>query len=216
MKAAQRATISKSDASVQFDEPETALAFSREIWGHTNVRGTQGTGDNEWFTPEEYISLARHVLGEIDLDPATHQGAQNVVKASKYFTKTEDGLSQQWHGRVWLNPPYAQPWIQLFVMKLLTERQHGNVSAAIMLTHNYTDTTWFQAALAITDALCFTRGRVKFYEPNGNIAAPTQGQAFFYFGLDPKRFAQTFSQIGSVSLWNPYVEQQILAPRPIG
>jgi hypothetical protein len=24
----------------------------------TNVRGTQGTGDNEWFTPPEFIELA--------------------------------------------------------------------------------------------------------------------------------------------------------------
>ena len=25
------------------------------VWGH-NVRGTGGTGENEWFTPAEYIA----------------------------------------------------------------------------------------------------------------------------------------------------------------
>ena len=75
--------------------------------------------------------------------------------------------------------PYAQPLIAQFVSKMCAERKAGRVTAAIMLTHNYTDTAWFQGAMTAADAICFTRGRVKFYELDGEIAAPTQGQAFF-------------------------------------
>jgi len=167
-----------------------------------NVRGTGGTGENEWFTPPEYIALARTVLGEIDLDPATHEAAQATIKAARYFTKADDGLVQEWHGRVWLNPPYAQPLIEQFVMKLLAEYDAGRVTSAIMLTHNYTDTVWFQAALGAAYAICFTRGRVKFYEPDGEIAAPTQGQAFFYFGDDADKFLRTFRNVGSAAVWD--------------
>jgi hypothetical protein len=40
----------KCNAAVTFDEP-AAVALNRQIWGHDKVRGTQGTGDNQWFTP---------------------------------------------------------------------------------------------------------------------------------------------------------------------
>jgi DNA N-6-adenine-methyltransferase (Dam) len=26
-----------------------------------------------------------------------------------YFTKFDDALNREWHGRVWLNPPYSRP-----------------------------------------------------------------------------------------------------------
>jgi phage N-6-adenine-methyltransferase len=163
-----------------------------------NVRGTEGTGENEWFTPAEYFDLVRAVLGGIDLDPATSVQAQEIVKADKFFTKEDDGLKHEWHGRVWLNPPYAQPAIDDFMSKMVREREAGHVTGGIMLTHNYTDTSWFHRGAACADAICFTRGRVKVYDPSGEIAAPTQGQAFFYFGLDVKLFVERFSSIGFV------------------
>jgi len=73
----------------------------------------QGTGDNEWYTPTVYVEAARQVLGEIELDPASSEIAQRVVQAVDYFTIDLDGLKQPWFGKVWLNPPYAQPAISM-------------------------------------------------------------------------------------------------------
>jgi phage N-6-adenine-methyltransferase len=162
------------------------------------VRGTQGTGDNEWYTPEEFLDAARIVLGGFDLDPASSVAAQDSVEAEQYFTVNDDGLQQEWHGRVWLNPPYAQPHIENFVSKLVSEYCAGRTTAAILLTHNYTDTAWFHEALGCADAICFTRGRVRFLRATGEIASPTQGQVFFYFGDDIERFAQVFVEVGFV------------------
>lgn len=156
------------------------------------------TGENEWYTPDEYIELARTVLGVIDLDPATSAFAQKKIKAKNHYTAKDDGLAQKWKGRVWLNPPYAQPLISQFVAKMVSEFADRSVVAAIMLTHNYTDSAWFQSAAHAASAICFTRGRVKFYAADGAIAAPTQGQAFFYFGSDVAAFAQSFRSVGFV------------------
>ncbi|MGB3387471.1 MAG: DNA N-6-adenine-methyltransferase, partial [Pseudaminobacter sp.] len=126
-----------------------------------DVRGTTGTGENEWYTPAAYIEAARSVLGDIDLDPASSEVAQRVVKAAKHFTIDDNGLLQHWNGRVWLNPPYAQPHIANFADKMVDEVESGEVTAAIMLTHNYTDTTWFHRLASAADAICFTRGRIR-------------------------------------------------------
>lgn len=166
--------------------------------GATEQKGASGSGENEWFTPPRYVAIARDVLGGIDLDPASSEAGQKFVEAAEYFSRQDDGLAQEWHGRVWLNPPYAQPLIAEFVSKLCREWRAGRVDAAIMLTHNYTDNAWFHEAAAHAKAICFTRGRVKFVNEKGEEAAPTQGQAFFYFGGEAHEFAERFREIGFV------------------
>lgn len=157
-----------------------------------------GTGENEWYTPAKYIEMARQVMGDIDLDPATSEIAQEHIEAGAFFTKQDDGLAQDWFGRVWLNPPYTQPEIAHFVKKLVSEIRADRVAEAIMLTHNYTDTAWFHLAESICSAICFTRGRIRFESPGGELAAPTQGQAFFYYGPNVERFRAVFGEVGFV------------------
>ena len=181
------------DAMLERGEDPTRAELKREI-----VNRTSFTGNNQWYTPEEHLERARMVLGSFDLDPASHAIAQQIVKADRFFTEEDNGLLQEWSGRVWLNPPYAQPAISDFIEKMVSEWDRGQINSAIMLTHNYTDTSWFQKAARACSAICFTRGRIRFKSPTGEVAAPTQGQAFFYFGAHVDIFAQEFSEIGFV------------------
>lgn len=163
----------------------------------------EGTGNNEWHTPAKYIALARAVLGKIDLDPASSQIAQRTVKATEYFTfksESDNGLTKPWHGRVWLNPPYSPKEIAAFVDKLCVEWLSGQITAAIMLTHNYTDSGWFQKAVAVAADLCFPNTRIRFEDPDGVPCSPTQGQAFFYFGKNKTKFEKHFAQIGFIAV----------------
>lgn len=196
--AALMRSAEKCDASVTFDEAD-AIQISRQTWGHSApVRGTAGTGENEWYTPAEHIEMARTVLGSIDLDPASSEIANRAVQAGQFFSEADNGLDKPWAGNVWLNPPYAQPAIAHFADKMVVEWGRGEVTGAIVLTHNYTDTAWFQKLAKAATAVCFTRGRVRFVSPEGELAAPTQGQAFFYFGQDVDIFADVFGEVGFV------------------
>jgi phage N-6-adenine-methyltransferase len=159
----------------------------------------EGTGENEWFTPPEHVALARSVLGGIDLDPASNAIAQQTVRATRYYAREDDSLSKEWHGRVWLNPPYSQPLIGQFVEKLAVEVAAGRVSEAIMLTHNYTDTSWFQLAAATAAMIAFPKGRIRFVNADGEPCSPTQGQALFYYGTTGgEAFRNTYSSLGLV------------------
>lgn len=153
------------------------------------------SGENEWYTPSEYIEAARAAMGSIDLDPATCETANQVVQAPTFYTAEINGLDQDWGGNVWMNPPYAQPLIAQFADKVASEYEAGNIEQAIVLVNNATETGWFHRMAQVSCAVCFPKGRVKFWHPD-RIATPLQGQAIIYFGRNEEAFIHHFSQFG--------------------
>lgn len=164
----------------------------------SNVLATKHTGDEESYTPGEYIESARAVMGSIDMDPASNDMAQETVKADVYFTVEDDGLAMDWSGNVWMNPPYTAMVINKFIEKLVEHYIDGDVKQAIVLTNNNTDTSWFHIGAKYASAICFTAGRINFLKRDGSKSSPTNGQSFFYFGSDTAAFVAEFSQYGLV------------------
>ena len=166
------------------------------------------TGEVEWYTPRLYLDAVIEVMGAIDLDPASSAAAQEHVKAGQYFTMEEDGLKQQWHGRVFLNPPYSMPEVREFSAKLLTSYVDGDIQEGILLVNNATDTQWFQAVGRAADYHCCTLGRISFLQArDGELlekTAPTHGQVFLYFGKDVGKFKEVFSRFGMTGKWDEW------------
>lgn len=152
------------------------------------------SGNNEWYTPSEYIEAARTVMGEINLDPASSEIANKTVKADHIYTVEDNGLEKPWFGNVWLNPPYASDLIGKFAEKVVNEL--GNIKQAIVLVNNATETEWFYGMVTNATAVCFPKSRVKFYTPDGKTGAPLQGQAIIYFGEYVNRFINVFDEKG--------------------
>lgn len=174
------------------EETQTPKAIVQEVLKRPHV--SFNSGNNEWYTPAEYIEAAREAMSSIDLDPASNDIAQRVVKADTYYTAETNGLDKEWFGNVWLNPPYASELIGKFIDKLISERE--NYEQAIVLVNNATETEWFSKLISIADAVCFPKSRVKFYMPDGKTGAPLQGQAVVYIGENKSSFFESFSHLG--------------------
>ena len=168
------------------------------------IRIIHNSGNNERYTPEYIIQLARKTMGEIDVDPASCEIANNsLVKATKYFDKQANGLIQEWNGRIWLNPPYERKLIDAFVDKLLEEYRRGRTTQAIVLTHNASETRWYGRLLEEATAICIVSGRIRFYAINDSNevyqpkGAPLQGQFITYLGSNWETFCDIFKVLGT-------------------
>uniref|UniRef100_A0A6M3XG07 Putative methyltransferase n=1 Tax=viral metagenome TaxID=1070528 RepID=A0A6M3XG07_9ZZZZ len=172
--------------------------FVRYVGSDGNIKSNQNQGVVEWYTPADHIEAARKVMGTIDLDPASCAFAQRVVKAETFYTAKQDGLKQAWAGTVFLNPPFKMPEVEQFILKLCEHCVAGDVSQAVLVTNNNTDTKWWHTAAEASESICFTRGRIKWYNAAQPDCSPTNGQTFFYFGNRRKRFSDVFGDFGTV------------------
>ena len=139
---------------------------------NTTFEKTENSTD-EWYTPKELITS----LGKFDLDPCAPVNPLWET-ASVMFNKNDDGLSKEWCGRVWLNPPYSRPLIEQFVKKM---SDHGN---GIALLYNRCDSRMFQDVIfKKATAMLFMRHRIRFYKPDGTIGgSPGCGSLLIAFG----------------------------------
>ena len=161
---------------------------------------SNNSGNSEWYTPKEYADAVHEVMGFIDTDPCSCEVANDVVRAETYYTAEQDGLQQEWHGCVYVNPPYGDGTVEEFAVKLMLELDEGRTTQAIFLVNNCTETRWFQTLICHAAAVCFPCGRISFWSPDRPSKTPLQGQAILYFGQNAKRFKRVFRDIGFTSL----------------
>lgn len=141
---------------------------------------TPGGGSIEWYTPGWIFDALRL---SFDLDPCSPVAGPNpYVPARRFYTVQDDGMTQPWEGRVWLNPPYGEETPK-WLGKLA---EHGD---GVALVFARTDTKWGQAALRRATAACFVSGRVAFL-PGGDrekVSAPAAPSMLLAFGEECAR-----------------------------
>lgn len=94
-------TMDQQRAEKAAREKEVAEA-NRKVM-HSAVTDDHGT-------PRAVIELCRQVMGVINTDPCSSAyWNMHTVKADKFYTMADDGLSQPWVGNCFINPPGTLP-----------------------------------------------------------------------------------------------------------
>jgi hypothetical protein len=133
----------------------------KEGFSHENP-----VGDSvEWYTPKwifDGLDL------EFDLDPCSPKEGGFVPAKKKFWLPDYDGLSEDWFGNVWVNPPYGKE-TGLWLSKLAA---HGE---GIALVFARTSTKWFQKIVSGTSGVLFVNRRVRFISGATGEAGGTPG-----------------------------------------
>lgn len=188
----------------------------------------QDSGDVEFYTPPFIIESARKVLGVIDLDPASNEIANRTVQAKRIFTKEDNGLAQEWSGKVWMNHPFGKGelackknrhGVYTCKKKACKDRGHhidhdipGNIDWITKYINSY-ETGRVTDAINICFAntsedwftplleypQCWIKGRINYYKADGRkMAGAPKGSVITYLGDDYLAFKREFSQYGKV------------------
>lgn len=121
---------------------------------------------DSWSTPQKLFDDLNDEF-HFTLDPCS-DGKNN--KCEKFFTKIDDGLSQDWRGHtVFMNPPYGRE-IKKWMKKAKTESENG--ATVVCLVPSRTDTAWWHDNV-IMHEVRFIRGRLKFNGHKNNAPFPS-------------------------------------------
>jgi phage N-6-adenine-methyltransferase len=144
------------------------------------TRANNTTLKDVWQTPQKVINW----LSPIHTDPCA--GPNTTIGSQNNYTKEDNGLKQDWHGRVFVNPPFTskEDWLE----KTITESQSSNVQTVFVVTPDSTDTkSWWHKYIAEhADYIWFSEGRISYIDPETGeqMGSPTFGTAISIFG-DP-------------------------------
>lgn len=112
----------------------------------TNQNARNNSGD-DWKTPDDFYKKLDDVF-HFDFDPCPYQA-------------NFDGLSMEWGGVNFVNPPYSRRLKEAFVNKALEESRKGKV--CVLLLPVSTSTALFHDVIKPNaKKIEFVRGRLKF------------------------------------------------------
>ena len=117
-------------------------------------------------TPQDFFDRLDAEFG-FDLDVCA---SPENAKCTIYFTKEDDGLSRDWTGVVWMNPPYGREigrWL-----RKANESVKDNGATVVCLVPARTDTNWWHEYV-IKHEVRFVRGRLKFGNAKNSAPFPS-------------------------------------------
>lgn len=118
-------------------------------------RGLFSSNTDLWATPKAFFDELDEEFG-FDVDVCA---VPENAKCQLFYTKEDDGLSKEWIGVVWMNPPYGRE-IGKWVEKARKSADNG--ATVVCLLPARTDTKWFHDHIYGVAEIRFVKGRLKF------------------------------------------------------
>ena len=138
-----------------------------------------------WATPPDVLERLYVVTGgSFDLDPCSPGRGRSRVRAREHFDPVDDGLAHQWHGDVYMNPPYGRT-IGAWVAKAREEAGAGRARMVVALLPARTDTAWWHRDIAGKAHVWLIRKRLSFGD--GDAPAPFPSAIVLWGGSDVHR-----------------------------
>lgn len=188
------------------DMEATIAGFLRFSKGRDLTDAAASTASDLWLTPKHVLKMViEHFDGSITLDPSSNgRNGKAHVPAKVHFTAEEDGLLQDWQGKVFCNPPYGRA-LAGFVEKAITEYECGNAKEVILLVPASSSTAWFRRLDPYPR--CLVAGRLTF--ANSDMQCPHHSM-LVYLGRRRAQFRERFHRLGgiyeSTKEWRPSVD----------
>jgi phage N-6-adenine-methyltransferase len=120
---------------------------------------------DNWYTPNSFFDSYNEKY-KFELDVCA---SEENAKCAKYFTVNDDGLSKEWSGVCWMNPPYGRE-IGKWMKKAYESSLDG--ATVVCLVPARTDTAWWHD-YAMKGDIEFIRGRLKFGGSKTNAPFPS-------------------------------------------
>lgn len=157
--------------------------------GRTTSLGPPDQRNDRWLTPMPIIDALTSATGHepFDLDPC---GAPNHKTAVRVYTPEngDDGLTDPWSGRVWMNPSYGREknrWLHRFV----SQYRLGNITGGtILIPYNPGEVEAFHELMyPNASAIMAYRHRINFWsrdDKTGRGMVSVNDSALIAFGQE--------------------------------
>jgi len=119
-----------------------------------------------WSTPQAFFDVLDKKYGfTLDVCATTKN-----AKCDRFFTAEDDGLSQNWEGVCWMNPPYGRA-IKHWIKKAYESAKENNATV-VCLIPSRTDTAYWHDYV-MKGEITFIRGRLKFGDAKNSAPFPS-------------------------------------------
>ena len=116
-----------------------------------------------WETPQDFFDILNDEF-HFDIDVCA---LPENAKCGKFYSPEDDGLSKNWGGTCWCNPPYGRK-----IGEWVKKASESNATV-VMLLPARTDTKWFHDYIYHKTEIRFIKGRLKFGNSKNSAPFPS-------------------------------------------